>query len=244
MKVALIFHGWPQAVGDDHSLVKLLRKKNYDVVKPYLLDWEVKINRDNVRRAVTEAVGNREVELIVAMSMGGFVAGWIVEEYPKAKIVLVATAARFGAKVKMFKLLIYAIAWGFWGMLLVRTLLGLAPKFMKWWYKLLTNGGKHGRYLQKDIDKSVGEILRIEPQRHLEVVKMIARSDHRRVWSKIGNKTLILSGGEDMLMPVDKGEELHRLIKNSQIVITKASHYNVLNRETYTQINKFLSSKF
>lgn len=238
-----MLHGWPQAIGEDHSLVKLLKKRNYVVFTPFLLEMKPELNIKNTLSRIEDELAGKKPDLIIGMSMSGFLIPYIAKKYPEAGVVLIATAARFRSKSKFFGGLVFLIGSGFWGEGIVYMLLRTAPTFMRWWYKQLTSNGKSGKYLQSDIDKSVKELALINPRKHYEAARMIWWMDNREIWQSLANRTLVLSGHEDIIMPEEAGRELAGLIKNCSFMVTHASHYNVLNRETYPVIDKFLSER-
>jgi len=233
-------HGWPQEVGDNHGLVKLFEKKKYIVVKPYFLGMQEELNFKNVLKKVEMDLGGKNPDVIVGMSMSGLYLPKMAQKYPKAKIIVIASAARFAPKTKTFTNLVKLISWPIFGDVMVNVILLIAPVYMKWWYRQLTSNGKSGKYLQQDIDRTVADLRKVNFRKHAELARMIVGLDNREIWKTINNPTLILSGSEDIVMPEELGQEIANLAKNSKIFVTNSSHYDVLNRETYEQIEKFL----
>jgi pimeloyl-ACP methyl ester carboxylesterase len=85
--------------------------------------------------------------------------------------------------------------------------------------------------LRKKIYKAIDSEDYIEAGRLTESYKKIIREDLREDMAKINTKTVLVWGEKDKDTPLEYGEEMHALIRNSRLFIVKnAEHFSFIDK--------------
>jgi pimeloyl-ACP methyl ester carboxylesterase len=239
-KVALLIHGWPNALAENSLPVRYFKSKGFYVLAPGWLVLKKPIHLGEVVKTVCATLGDRKPDVIVGFSAGGFIAPHIASLYPESKLILVATGPRIDPKSKKYKFLLKKVDVKFVYPLLKTAKLLPPERLRKIYEKMYPNNtdldAEEYRWdMNRNLDaiRNVDECLR-------DNTEFIRTVDNTKFLTTVTNKTLVLSGDEDPLMPVELGQELNRLIKNSELHTVHASHFDVFNTETTVLIDKFL----
>jgi len=240
-KVALVLHGYPAPLSSLNKLAEFLRNKGYMVIVPEYL------KQDSFEFTKTAAwfksqLRGKKPELILGLSLGGLVLPHVAVNYPKAKLVFVATGEKVKPSVFWLGKVIDLIA-GPGGKMIIKTLIKLPKNAIEYGY-LKAQKIANPRYINEDLTKRKQETVvamrSLEADRHKEIVKFLKTCDNTQIIKKIHNKSLIISGRSDSLMPLARGRELRKLIKNSRLVITGGNHYGVMNKSAWRELGKFI----
>ena len=227
MKLAVLINGIATPVGKEHFLVNWFQKNGYDVkvIEPLLGENALSVNK--------------EPEAIIAWSLGGLLAPKLAKKYPKAKLILIASGAKVEPKEKTAKILFKTVKSN-----LGQNLLYLGFRLPKNWlvlgYKKINqmSGNKAGieRLLIENVDFFRG----LKKETIKEVVEMLRKIDNRKLLAKLKNKTLIIVGKKDTLMPISLAKEMNELIRGSQLKITTGSHFDTIDERDLKEIGEFL----
>ncbi len=241
-KFALILHGWPQSDLSDHPLCLHLRKRGYEVIAIDLFDPGFVISPENVVAKVGELLGNRKIDVVFGISLGGLLLPYVASRYPLAKLVFIASGPFLRPNVALFKSMIellqkkkfYAIA---------RLILRLPSCLIQFVYRIFNPPPKEDQekadYLI-DMMKNVRVIKEIPDQKEMEIVQFISKVDNSEILKTLKNKTLIINGKHDLIMPQEAGNLLHNYLVNSRLIITDGYHFNVFSDENLKDIDQFL----
>lgn len=63
-----------------------------------------------------------------------------------------------------------------------------------------------------------------------------------RLLKGLKNKSLISSGYNDLLMPLEKGRELNDLLENSKLIINKGEHFNVFSESDLETVENYVKT--
>ena len=200
------------------------------------------LNQKILNDWVTKKLGNRKLDLIVGISMGGFLIPELAKELPFSKLIFIASGARFAPEVKRLKSVV-----GFVqtkpGMSIARLLINIPTVLFEFVYKIFDpfsgDESQHQNYID-DMRLNLVAIKNIPVKKHAEIAKIVTQTDNRELLKNLNNSSLILSGKKDLLMPVVQGRELQNCLKNSKLVIIDSIHFNVLNDTALGEIGKFL----
>jgi len=74
-------------------------------------------------------------------------------------------------------------------------------------------------------------------QSFLKYTESIIKSDYSKTMKKLNKKVLIITGEKDSLIPLSEQNKLYSDTKNSEQVILKGNHHNIM-LDKYNQLNK------
>lgn len=242
MPVSLIIHGYPQPIAKDHLLYDFFEQNNWEVIAPYLFTDEFVLSRENAQKYLEKELGDKKPDVIVGVSLGGLIAPLIAQNYPDSKLVLIATGAYFKPRSKML-----------WLVLIIKKFLGftyklisLIPKRILFlFYRLVsplsTKDTSAKEVYNLDAKRNIDFILKIPASKHKEIIDSALKIDNRQLLTTIKNKTLIFTGKNDVLMPLELSRELRTLIAGSRLVITPGQHFNVFTKDNLADLKAFLA---
>jgi len=95
----------------------------------------------------------------------------------------------------------------------------------------------------KDKMLNLEAIKSISLKKHREILRFIIQVDNSAILSTLVQKTLIISGNHDPLMPVQEGKKLRSLLKNSRLVKVSGGHFEVVGISEIKEVERFLSSQ-
>jgi pimeloyl-ACP methyl ester carboxylesterase len=230
MKRAVIINGVSAPVDGRHFMMEWLQKNGFRVqtVEPM--------------RGETIGVVKEEPEVIIAWSLGGFLAPKLAEKFPKAKLILVATSARAAPDGKMARLFYEAVKRDF-GQKLLYWGLRLPKKWLVGGYQKILKTEEGGGQRWVTLMDNVMFFRKLSKERIREVVGIIISTDNRELLRRLKNKTLIFGGENDTFMPVKLEKEMNGLVEGSKLVITEGGHFNAVDEKYLGEIGKFLGVK-
>lgn len=234
MRKVLIINGVGSRIDEEHILIKFLKEKEYLIKAVNTLDETVNINKIEI---------DEEPDLLVGFSLGGLVVKRMAIKYPKSKLILVATANRVAPDNIWFKLT-FALVQFDWGLDLASIILKINVAWIIKIYKFCCPTDKLDEETDKGYEKAMMENINyfrgITKHKWRELINFMNTTDTSDVCKEIKNKTLILSGAKDGIMLLRYGEEMSRLITNSQMEITSGGHYDVISNSSLKVIEKFI----
>jgi pimeloyl-ACP methyl ester carboxylesterase len=239
--IVLLLHGWPRHTSKNHPLVKKLEDLGLKVVTPYLFDEKYKLGSKEFCNDFNRILAGKSPDLIVAFSMGGFLAPDLALKNPQSKLVLVATGPYFAPKNIRLKGVIGAIS-SKPLCLLLNIVVKTPDLLLIWIYKLFnpfSGLSVSRRECQKGVIKNIESIKVISARKEVEIAKFVLGVDNVGKLKKLKNKTLIVGGRGDELMPPGLSLKLGKCIKNSSLIWTDGEHYNVLTDEAIEKIADF-----
>ncbi len=244
-KTALILHGWPVSNISNHLLVKYLVKKGYKVIIPNLFDYVKEKTAAEVAEKIVCELKNNVPDLIVGFSMGGLVLPYVAEKYPYSKLIFVATGTYF-QPVSGFTGFCLDIADD---KIIRKTLVSigyhLPAGLIKYIYQLFNPPSKkygeiYSEYTE-DMDRNIRAMKEYSFSQHLHLLDLIRCIDNTLILNRMKNKSLIYSGRKDPLMPRERGEELHKLLVNSKLIINNGVHFNVFGEKDLKTVDEFIN---
>lgn len=241
-KTILILHGWPQYRLESYFLSKHMRDKGYKVVYPDLFDQRFEFTLANLMHKVREMLDGEKPYAIVGISLGGLVTPYIASQFSDSKLIFIASAANMRSNSKVFNL-IFRLAQNPLLMILPKYILKMPPPQLEKVYRIVNpfKGDESDRGIyEKDTKENINYIRSIPIKKELEVINFVKSIDNKLLLKGMKNKTLIFSGEGDLMMPKEKGEELHKLLENSKLIINKGEHFNVFGRRDLEIVEKFL----
>lgn len=243
-KIILLLHGWPQYRLENYFLNKHFENKGYKVVCPDLFDKRFEFSIPNLIHKIQSVLGNNKPDGIVGISMGGLVAPYFASLYPESKLIFVASAANLRSKSKIFNFFL-KLAQKSLSVIFFKAMLRLPNDLLEKVYRLINPFmGSHTdkeAYIE-DTKANVEFIKSIPIEKEKEIIKFVISVDNRPLLKGVQNKSLIFSGAGDRLMPLEKGQELHRLLQNSRLVIKRGEHFNVFGEKDLETVDAFLQS--
>lgn len=243
MKTILVLHGWPQYRLESYFLSRHLKDSGYKVVYPDLFDGRFQFTLPNLMHKVRERLDGETPAAIVGISLGGLVAPYIAAQFPDSKLIFIASAANMRSKSKVFNL-IFKLAQNPALMSVPKHVLRLPSRHLERIYKLINpfKGTDSDREeYERDTKANINFIKSIPITKEVEIIDFVKSVDNRLLLKGMKNRCLIFSGEGDLMMPKEKGEELHRLLENSRLIINKGEHFNVFGPKDLSTVERFLA---
>jgi len=241
-KKVLIIHGWPQPVAKENILYQYFTDKGYEIVSPYLFDLEASFNLENAVNEIKRNLKNEEPEIIAGFSLGGLLIPYLAKEFHNAKLIFIATGTCFSPTSKLFRQLLFAIDKT--GFLLLKIIYFLPQKLLRLLYETINLSlckddllKKYESYMKANFQYS----RKIPMKRQLEIIRFAKCTNSTPLLSEIKNKSIIFSSVNDFWIPISEGEKLKAMLKNSKLIITQGTHFNVFTKENFADIDNFLS---
>lgn len=244
-KTVLILHGWPQYRLESYFLNKHFRDKGFSLICPDLFDQRFEFTLANIMYKVREMLKGETPDAIVGISLGGLVLPYIASQFPESKLIFVASAANMRSKSKIFNLVFSLVQIKFL-LFLPKLVFKMPERLFEKIYRLVNpfKGDEKDRDIYEEDTKANVKFIRSIPiEKEMEIIDFVRRTDNRLLLKGMKNETLIFSGENDLLMPLKKGEELARLLENSQLIINKGEHFNVFGPKDLVLVEKFILSK-
>lgn len=235
MKRAVVINGIADKVKNIHFLTVAIRKLGYETELIDILETEQKLGNIKLKE---------EPQVIIGFSLGGLMAIELAEKYPGAKLILVATGCRVEPKSRWLQWL-KRVCQEEWGVKLTYEGIRLLPtKWLVEAYKRVNPAPKGSGQIVKDYEedmrKNVAYFRKIPLWKWQEVTTYVNEVDNREICLQLKNKTLILAGKKDTVLGKEMGEELNRLMKNSQLVLTEGGHFDTIEKQHLKILEEWL----
>jgi pimeloyl-ACP methyl ester carboxylesterase len=243
-KVVVLIHGFPEPIYKSTPLYKYFENKDYQIISPYLFSSKFKLTADETVNYIVKLLDGRTPEVIVGVSLGGLLAPHLAKLYPVSKLILIAT----GPKIKTNIGPLNRIA-NIREKYLILPILSIVRHCPTWLYAQLYNLVNHPvlnedeKIILKDhVTKNWTAIVGVSPEEDLEVLDFLTSVDNSVLLHSLKNKTLILTGDGDVMMPVLLSRRLKKLIKKSHLIINKGRlHYSVFTAADTKYFDVFLN---
>ena len=232
MKKILIIHGYPQELSENHPVNVFFTKKGYKIFAPKLFSSELDFNLKNSIQIIKETLGKDKPDLILGFSLGGLILPHIAKDYPKARLIFASTGIGFYPNiVYRIGITIAATPLIYPGLFLLK----LIPySIFYFFYRILNPAGKDDDKEWYEIDKELNykSITSIPAKKQMQILRMIREIDNTNILKQIQNKSIVLGGENDKLMPISGSQNIHKLLKHSILVKVKKSHFSVIDIES------------
>jgi len=169
----------------------------------------------------------------------------IIKDYPEAKLIMIATGPYLKPDFKIYNLILRLVKKRKVLETLDKLLKLFPEKSLLFFYKIVnrhhSNGPNDKRLSQWCAGQDIKAFLKISAGKGREIIDYATNIDNQIILGTIRNKTLILGGENDILMPLALSEKLKDLLIDSSLVVTAGEHFNVFNKEGLLKIEKFLA---
>ncbi len=139
---------------------------------------------------------------------------YISNQFPNCKLIFIATGAKFRPKSLSFKLLLRIVRWRLFPE--PSKIISIFPKrilyFLYGMISPFANIDEKWSY-EKDRRENLRAVSKMTIKSCREIANMMERIDNTALLKNFDNKTLIISGKSDNLMPATLGRELKSLLK-------------------------------
>jgi esterase/lipase len=244
-KLVLVLHGFPGLTSDD-PIRKYLKSNKYQVVIPDLFNENIKFNKKDLLGLITNNLKGKKPDVIIAASLGGFIAPYVAKIFPKAKLVMLATGSRLNTKIPIYNLLVNKS-----NKMLIKLIVFLFNRIpvtvcifvYKFFNPLLGDKNEELNFKQHVIE--VIQLTRkILPEKIYEIAQFVRQLDNIKILKSLDNRTLIFTGDGDVMMPASLSYELERLIPKNKLLFNKnRMHHNIFDERDFSNLDKFLESK-
>lgn len=242
-KTALVLHGWPQKEINQHFFVKFLKEQGYKVVVPDLFliqkDWDT----IKVAEYITKEIGGEYPDIIIGISMGGLILPHVAIRYPRSKLIFISTSVKLNPNLFFTKLGVVILKIKILRNLFINIGDNISIPVLEFLYRLFNpfTGEKKDRILyEEDLKMNLRVIKEHSFTKHFTLLDMICSVDNTKILRKVNNKSLIYNGEKDKLMGKEGGILMHKLIKNSNLILNNGEHFNVFGKKDLEEVNKFL----
>jgi esterase/lipase len=239
-KIAVVLHGWPVPVNQSNKVCDILVVAGYKVVMPEYMKLSGDFSPNKVVEHIVKILEKNKPELVVGVSLGGLLVPYLAKKFPEAKLLIVASGYEFRPKMKWFEKAVKGIAKK--GENRTVKILGKMP----WWmwskcYKVLQQVDRNDwKKIRKDVENFGKSIKLIKVQKQVQLAKFLEGCNNAALLRVLKNKTLVIAGQRDKLMPLDQSRMINILIEDCELVECDATHYRVLNEEVIEKIYNFI----
>lgn len=241
-KYALILHGWPGGRTGNFFLTEYLREKGYKVLAPELFNEEYVFSAENILQNVQKDLSGNNLDVIVGVSLGGLVLPHIAKNFPKSKLIFVASGPYLKSEVPFFNFLIKILR----SKLLLRIIslaLYLPNSMLAFFYRIgspFSGVEEMQKSYEDDMLKNINQIKSISPQEESEILDFVYKMDNTEILKTLDNPGLIFNGKKDLFMPEERGKTLQKLLVNSKLIINDEEHFNVFTEADLPEVEKFV----
>jgi pimeloyl-ACP methyl ester carboxylesterase len=243
-KVALLIHGYPEPIYESSPLYQYFQKQGYSIVAPYLFSSEFRLTPQEVKKYVERKLDGQKPDVIVGVSLGGLLAPNIAQDYPNAKLVMVATGPYIRTEIGPYNRILEFVG---------RThtftpLYWVLRSTPTWFYSLVYKTFNHSKLnpderqkLETHIKENWSCVTAIPKGEDEEVIDFVTNVDNTMILRSLKNPTIIFAGDGDIMMPSRLSGELKELIKNSDLVLgNNKEHWNVFDESNWKDLDSFL----
>ncbi|SRR3989344_3043342 len=104
-RVVLILHGWPR-IDSDSLIFKNFRRNKYTIICPYLFSDTFPFDLSGITKQVKLSLQGFNPDAIVGISLGGLILPKIARNYPKTKLIFVASGVTASLQSSVFRFLL------------------------------------------------------------------------------------------------------------------------------------------
>lgn len=243
-KTALILHGWPQSVEKDSVYIKYFNSKGYNVVAPEIFSQDFELTETESKKFIETKLAGRKPDVILGISMGGLLIPIIAKDYLESKLIFIAS----GPKIKSSSIgfnLVLRLAKNKKLLNILNIFKFIPTKILYFFYETINpfRGDVSQKSIySKDMKINFKYILKIPTVKEREIANFVTQTDNTELLKTLKNKALIFTSDNDLVMPSGLGEELHKLLINSEIIISNGGHFNVFTKNNFQDIDKFLNN--
>ena len=219
-----------------------LEKIGYEVIIPDLFDFEKNFSLDETIRFVKKSLGKHDPDFIAGISFGGFILPHIARDYPKAKLIFIATGPFFKPGSKIFDLFLKISKFKI-SVNLGNALLKLPDKLVEFVYShtyLFRGDGKAQEIYQKDMVRNLGYIKKIPIKKDIEILNFVNTVDNSKLLKGLKNESIIYCSKNDHFLPLTVWKKLHEFLINSKLITKDGEHFNVFEESDLKTVDEFL----
>ncbi len=243
-KTVLILHGWPQPVTKDSMYYKYFEENGYSVVAPQLFTKDFVLTQEEAKKYIEAKLAGRKPDVIVGISLGGLLVPVFAKDYPNAKLILIATGAKLEPQATGFRMLL-DMAKHRKVLNVLNVIRFLPQKVLFAFYEFINpfrgNEAQREIYI-KDMKDNLKCIVGIPIDEESEIVNFVSSTDNTELLKSLKNKAIIFTSNNDLMMPSNLGQELHRLLGSSQLVVSDGGHFDVFTQNNFKDLDKFLGN--
>jgi len=239
----IILHGFPAYSLDNYFLNKHFKEKGQNVIAPVMFVRNYTFSTENVLKDIEKILGERRVDVVIGISLGGLVAPYIASEYQKSKLILISTGVSLKTESFFFNLAVDLVKYKIGGW--ITPLVIKLPENMLLSLYRLGNPfkgveSKRSEY-ESDAKTNIRFIKSVGFDKIKEVVDFVKSTDNTNLLKTLKNKTIIFTGSNDVLMTKNNAMQLSKLIVNSKVYLSKGSHFNSFTPKDLPIIDSFIS---
>lgn len=243
MKTILIIHGWPRPVDKDGPYYSYFNEWGYGVIAPEIFSTDFVLTSAEVKKFIEKQLSGEKPDVIMGVSLGGLIAPVVAQDYPDAKMILIATGPKFKPESTGFNIIVHLAKnkrlrnW-------LNLVKFLPTKILYRFYEIASpfrgSDGEKQIYMN-DMKKNFKYILSIPIDEESRIIDFATTADNTQLLKNLKNRTLIFTGDRDILMPEFLSNELHNLLVNSQLVVNHGNHFDIISDASFEEMRKFLS---
>jgi pimeloyl-ACP methyl ester carboxylesterase len=237
-KTVLLIHGWPQPVEDNDLIWRYFTCKGYKVYCPYLFKTGRNFSLVETRKRLIECLEGKCPDVIVGISIGGLILPGLAKDYPEAKLIFIASGVCFSPDHWLAKHGLKLC-----GRKIVKLVKMIDEKWLLRLYRFINPNrcwGSGVDQAKEELEDNLKKVLELSEDRIVEVLNTIRKIDNAELLAKLDNKAVIFSGDKDTMMPVEQGEKLNLLMKNSRFFILGGRHHDLIGSRMLKILGDFL----
>lgn len=242
-KIALILHGWPQNRVGNYFLVNFFKDKGYRVLTPDLFDSEFIFSPEEIFKRIKKDFDGGTLDVIVGISLGGLITPHIARKSPNSKLIFIASGPYLKAKPFFFNFVLKLLKYKFF-IYIGKLILKLPDRFLAIFYKMgspFSGSEEERKAYEEDMYTNIKFIKNIPIDEEIKIMKFATTTDNTELLKTLGNRTLIFNGEKDLMMPAERGEMVHKLLRNSKLIINDGEHFDVFTSNDLPEIDTFLT---
>lgn len=242
-KTVLILHGWPQPIEKGSMYYEYFENKKYNVISPRLFTKDFVLTENEAKKYIEQQLAGKKPDAIIGISMGGLLVPEIAKAYPNAKLVFIASGPKIQSDASGFNAVLY-LAKNKNVLRLLNLFKFMPQRVLFEFYELINpfKGTADDRKIYvEDMKKNFKYIISIPVDEEEEIINFVTTTDNTNLLKTLKNKSLIFSGKNDLMMPINPEINLHNLLINSQLIVNDGGHYNVITDVSFKDLDKFLA---
>lgn len=241
-KTVLLLQGFP-GLYKNHAIFRYIRRNKWEVINPDLFCSDIPLSAERITDDIDRRLKKKTPDIIIAVSFGGLIAPMFASKYPDAYLLMVATGPRIDMDVHVYDRLVKKGNTRF-----LRLLFGIGRRvptgIFRTFYRVFnpfTARYQNRKYYFENILETYNNFRKIPPSKVEELALFIRRVDNTGTLKVLKNKTLIITGDRDVMMPRRLSLEMLSLIKNSRLIDNPGRlHYDVFDERDFAKVDEFL----